>query len=228
MNPNKEPAGKPKRQWGEDDAYDERNYQQAEWEEPVFEDDYVTEDESAFDYGNDTFREDDYEPEVNEEEANQLTKDIMEKNYPGLGDLDKNQHKQLMDSLRNYQYIGCAQVAVFSGIQGAILGTIIGGVQTVFAGMGSGVMRQAGFGRFVWQQSKLQGKQFGIWLSAFTGMKCTLTVSRQKQDILNVFSSGFFAGSVATLYSRNPPLIAMNGLGSAVIVSALHFVGFAV
>lgn len=221
-------SDKQKRQWGQDDGYDERNYTDVragqEDQDPYDRDGVESYDESAF--GGDEFYSEEGDAMVDDHEVERITKDIMEREFPGL-DSPRSSKKDPFAALNGLAYVGCAQIAVMSGIQGVILGSVLGAVQTGFSGAAQGLFRQPGFGRFVFQQAKLQGKQFGIWLTCFTGMKCTLTFARGgKQDILTVFGSGFFAGSLSTLYSRNPPLIAMNGLGSGVIVSVLHLVGF--
>ena len=220
-----------RRQWGQDDPYDDGRLSGGPDEfgrdggrDPY--DSYNSNDGFPHEEYTDDFE---YEVEVDDESVDALSKDIMEKQFPGLGGgpLGGDQRKKSIDALGSLAYVGCAELALLSGIQGLLLGSAIGAVQTGFAGAAQGMIRQPGFGGFVWQQAKSQGKQFGIWLSCFTGMKCTLTFARGgKQDIFNVFGSGMFAGSVATLSSRNPPLIALNGLGSAVIVSVLHLVGF--
>jgi hypothetical protein len=232
MAPQKDDVDK-QRQWGRDDSYDEKNYEQFGSDGP-----YEGE-EGAFpaeEYG----ELDEYGVEVDVEEADAITRELMEKNYPGLGDSNGNsgkpipglggdmdaERKKAMKAIKGLAYLGCGEMALLSGIQGLLLGGVIGGVQTAFAGMSTGMLRQPGFGKFVWQQSKQQGKQFGMWLGAFTGMKCSLTFAREKNDIFNIIGSGFFAGSVSTLYTRNPTMIMMNGAGSAMIVSVLHLVGF--
>lgn len=227
---------KPHKEWGrydDSDRYDQNSYNNLRDEDRVhdeFGDADPYDGDGGFPDEGDGYLDDftgDYEQdtETNAREADRIAKGIIQREFPGLD--DPIMKKKAIESLGNLAYVGCAQLAVFSGIQGIILGGVLGAVQTGFAGAAQGMFRQPGFGRFVFQQAKLQGKQFGVWLACFSGMKCSLTLARGGvQDIVTVFGSGFVAGSVSTLYSRNPPLIAMNGLGSGIIVSVLHLVGF--
>ncbi len=66
---------------------------------------------------------------------------------------------------------------------------------------------------------------FGGYLGAFNGVKCSMVVARGgKKDLLNTATGGAVAGSLSTLRTRNPAVIAGSaalGAGLMVVLESL-------
>jgi len=68
---------------------------------------------------------------------------------------------------------------------------------------------------------RAQTRSFGGFLGAYSGIKCSLVVARGgKMDVLNAGVAGAIAGSIGTLRTRNPAMIA----GSAAVTGCIMMV----
>ena len=102
-------------------------------------------------------------------------------------------------------------------------GLFYGGLQTVLEGAAGGNLRQPGFAAYTLRQAGATGKEFGKFSAIYSGTNCYLTSIRGggKSDFVNIGISGFTAGAVSSLKSRNPRQILLSGLASGVITVIL-------
>ena len=64
-----------------------------------------------------------------------------------------------------------------------------------------------------------------LLLGSYSAAKCTIRISRGKNDLFNSFGAGSIAGMVSSLRSRNPRTIVASALASGVLMTALDAFG---
>jgi hypothetical protein len=101
-------------------------------------------------------------------------------------------------------------------VQGALVGSAFGALQAAVMKISGGLDVSA------FTVVKNSGIQFGAWLGVYSTMKCTLRLSRNKEDLLNTFGSGFVAGCVTNLRLRKPALIVIQGAVSGTVVTMVE------
>jgi hypothetical protein len=101
-------------------------------------------------------------------------------------------------------------------VQGALVGSAFGALQAAVMKVSGGLDVSA------FTVVKNSGIQFGVWLGVYSSMKCTLRLSRNKDDLLNSFGSGFVAGCATNLRLRKPALIAIQGVVSGAVVTLVE------
>lgn len=115
----------------------------------------------------------------------------------------------------------CLGTCVLAFGQGALAGSIFGFFQGISEGVSSGTIRDPAFPRFLGASTAASGLSLGVWLSAFSGTKCSLTAIRGKKDGFNSFGGGFVAGVVSTLRSRSPSTMIAVGLSSGAAMALI-------
>jgi hypothetical protein len=125
--------------------------------------------------------------------------------------------KKLAGMPKQYQ---CMAVAFAGGVQGAIAGYIFGGLNHAFISFFSGRHRLPGFRQEFFYSCRSTSSMFGLWLCTFYGAHCSITALRNgNRDATTSFGSGFIAGAVATLRTRNFPAILTNAVTSGILVT---------
>ena len=119
----------------------------------------------------------------------------------------------------------CTILGLGNFIQGGIVGGAVGTVHAVVDGFTTGLRNEPGFGRYVMQAGGSSAASFGVWLGSYSATKCTLRISRGKNDLFNSFGAGSIAGMISSLRSRNPRIIVVSGLASGVLMTALDAFG---
>ena len=119
----------------------------------------------------------------------------------------------------------CTILGLGNFIQGGIVGGAVGTVHAVVDGFTTGLRNEPGFGRYVMQAGGSSAASFGVWLGSYSATKCTLRISRGKNDLFNSFGAGTIAGMISSLRSRNPRIIVVSGVASGVLMTALDAFG---
>jgi hypothetical protein len=131
-----------------------------------------------------------------------------------------NQQKQQPVKISGPAY--CGVVGLANLIQGGIAGGAIGFVHTMHDAYQQGIMRQPDFPAYLRQGVFRQSINFGGWLCVYGAAKCMSTHIRKKNDAMNDFVGGFFAGSVVSLQTRNPRTIIAAGLANGSVMLVMH------
>ena len=119
----------------------------------------------------------------------------------------------------------CTILGIGNFVQGGVVGGAVGSIHAIADGFTTGIRHDPGFGRYVVQAGVSSAASFGVWLGVFTSSKCVLKLSRGKSDLFNSFWAGTSAGMASSLRTRNPRIIAVSGLASGVLMTALDAFG---
>ena len=119
----------------------------------------------------------------------------------------------------------CTILGLGNFIQGGIVGGAVGTVHAVVDGFTTGLRNEPGFGRYVLQAGGSSAVSFGVWLGSYSATKCTLRISRGKNDLFNSFGAGSIAGMISSLRTRNPRIIVVSGVASGILMTALDAFG---
>lgn len=118
----------------------------------------------------------------------------------------------------------CTLLAIGGMVQGSIAGFIFGTFNHAFMGLVSGRHKYPGFGKEIMANSRMSAGMFALWLGTYFGSQCVVKSIRKQEraDILTVGLSGYMAGAVSVLKTRNPRAIMVNGLTSATLVMVVQ------
>lgn len=181
----------------------------------------------------DSFSEDKFEDPFAETNSSNVDNEIDAFNPQGFEDLvdeegedDQKKKKGLDDPnlkkvKKDMQYMTCGILGVGNLCEGFMIGTIFGGVQGIVGGASSGVIRQPGFGRLLFQSAISSGNSLGVLLGVYSASRCSLALTRKVDDKFNTFAAGFLGGCVSSLKSRNPRFILLNGAAAATVITIL-------
>lgn len=121
--------------------------------------------------------------------------------------------------------ITCVVTTLAYGIRGAELGAGFGVVFGVMEVFQSGTWREPALGaRVVAARSFGNALNFGGYLGAYHGAKCSIGVARGVDDIFNSGFAGAVAGTLSTIRTRNPAVIAGSafvGAGMMMVIDGL-------
>ncbi len=110
-------------------------------------------------------------------------------------------------------------------MRGGQLGFGFGAVYGIWEGVQTGLWREPMLcGSMIMSRAVTQGVSFAGYLGVYNGVKCSMTVYRGKNDVINAGVGGACAGSLGALRTRNPAMIvgsAFVGGGIMMVVESL-------
>uniref|UniRef100_A0A7S3JN34 Mitochondrial import inner membrane translocase subunit TIM22 n=1 Tax=Aureoumbra lagunensis TaxID=44058 RepID=A0A7S3JN34_9STRA len=118
--------------------------------------------------------------------------------------------------------VKCGATAVVNGINGAIVGALIGGV------MALGESTQVQWpdartrARHIGIRIGSTGAQFASFLAAYTGIRCTCTLVRRKDDVVNSGIAAAIVSGVPAMRTGNPSFVFMTAFTSAALMMAIE------
>jgi hypothetical protein len=204
------------------------------------EDPFATEDSDPFESsrpGSDTKNDDPFEneyegsfPDSNPEEkppqptgrpAGLPPPDPTPKLPPGV--VSKKDLKAILNSeVKTYPV--CALAGGVNFLKGAQLGAGMGLLFGAYEGANAGLWREpTRFLGFIGGKSIGNALSFGSFLGVYSGMKCSCEVSRGgTKDVYNAGVAGAVAGSLSSLRTRNPMLIAPSAAFGGVLMMVIE------
>lgn len=116
----------------------------------------------------------------------------------------------------------CGAGSLVNFCTGGVVGMLVGTTTGLVTAYSSGLHRSPLFMRYVYQSATGTSWQFGSWLGAYSCGTCCARGFRRKDDLLNTFIGGSFAGAVTSLRSRNIAAITGSAVSGGIIMVVLE------
>lgn len=163
-------------------------------------------------------------PARSAEENEQTSAGKEERSDDPLKELERIKRLMRVREKELIQKVGVLQYSIAVGLRNAINGGVVGGVVGAVSGVMEGRrlnLPGPQYAGHVVGASLSNAGSFGGFLGAYTGIKCYMRHTRQKNDLINSFTAGTIAGMIGTLRSRSPAYILLSGASSGALMAAI-------